>query len=366
MSELIKVGITHGDVNGVGYEILLKTFSDVRILELFHPIVYGSSKSASYHRKVLNNDSVNFHIISKVEEFHTGKVNLVNCIKDEIKIELGTPSAAAGEAAYTALDCACKDLADGKIDVLVTLPINKDTIQNENFHFPGHTDFLEQRFAVNGEKALMIMATETMKVALVTTHVPLLQVSSLLSKELIIEKIKTLDLTLKRDFRIENPRIAVLGLNPHAGENGLLGNEEKDIIAPAVKEMQDEWILCAGPFPADGFFGSGRFKEFDAILAMYHDQGLIPFKTLAMDSGVNYTAGLPIVRTSPDHGTAYDIAGKDLASDESFRQSIYMALDVFRNRKAYDEARKNPLKKMFFDRGKDDEKLDLTVEEEEI
>lgn len=366
MSELIKVGITHGDVNGVGYEILLKTFSDARILELFHPIVYGSSKSASYHRKVLNSDAVNFHNISKVEEFHTGKVNLVNCVKDEIKIELGTPSEAAGEAAYTALDSACRDLADGKIDVLVTLPINKDTIQNDNFHFPGHTDFLEQKFAVNGEKALMIMATETMKVALATTHVPLSQVSQLLTKELIIEKLKTLDLTLKRDFRIENPRIAVLGINPHAGENGLLGSEENEIIAPAVKEMQDEWILCAGPFPADGFFGSGRFKEFDGILAMYHDQGLIPFKTLAMDSGVNYTAGLPIVRTSPDHGTAYDIAGKNLASDESFRQSIYMALDVFRNRKAYDEARKNPLKKMFFDRGKDDEKLDLTQEEENV
>ena len=364
MSELIKVGITHGDVNGVGYEILLKAFSDARILELFHPIVYGSSKSASYHRKVLNNDTVNFHIISKVEESHEGKFNLVNCVRDEIKIELGSPSAEAGESAYTALDIACRDLTHGKIDLLVTLPINKDSIQNDRFHFPGHTEFLEERFAKNGEKALMIMATETMRVALVTTHVPISQVPSMLSKELIMEKLRTLDRTLKRDFRVENPRIAVLGLNPHAGENGLLGKEENEIIAPAVKEAQDEWILCAGPFPADGFFGSGRFKEFDAILAMYHDQGLIPFKTLAMDSGVNYTAGLPIVRTSPDHGTAYDIAGKDLASDESFRQAIYMGIDIVRNRKAYDEARKNPLKKMFFDRGKDDEQLDLTIEEE--
>ncbi|WP_294083769.1 4-hydroxythreonine-4-phosphate dehydrogenase PdxA [Proteiniphilum sp. UBA5384] len=364
MSDLIKVGITHGDVNGVGYEILLKTFSDARILELFHPIVYGSSKSASYHRKVLNSDTPNFHIISKVEESHEGKINLVNCIKEEIKIELGSASTESGGAAYTALDVACQDLANGKIDVLVTLPINKDSIQNDRFQFPGHTEFLEERFAVNREKALMIMATETMRVALATTHVPLSEVSSKLSKELIMEKLKTLDYTLKRDFRVENPRIAVLGLNPHAGENGLLGKEENEIIAPAVKEAQDQWILCAGPFPADGFFGSGRFKEFDAILAMYHDQGLIPFKTLAMDSGVNYTAGLPIVRTSPDHGTAYDIAGKNMASDESFRQAIYMGIDVFRNRQAYDEARKNPLKKMFFDRGKDDEKLDLTQEEE--
>lgn len=366
MSALIKVGITHGDVNGVGYEILLKTFSDARMFELLHPIVYGSSKSASYHRKALNNDAVNFHIISKVEESQEGKVNLVNCVREETKISLGKPSPEAGEAAFIALDAACRDLSEGKIDLLVTLPINKDTIQNERFHFPGHTEFLEQRFAGENDKALMIMATETMRVALATTHVPLSQVSSLLSKDLIMEKLKTLDLTLKRDFRIENPRIAVLGLNPHAGENGLLGKEEEEIIAPAVKEAQDQWILCAGPFPADGFFGSGRFKEFDAILAMYHDQGLIPFKTLAMDSGVNFTAGLPIVRTSPDHGTAYDIAGKNLASDESFRQAIYMGIDIFRNRVAYDEARENPLKKMFFDRGRDDEKLDLTREEEDI
>lgn len=364
MSELIKVGITHGDVNGVGYEILLKTFSDARILELFHPIVYGSSKSASYHRKALNSDAPNFHIISKVEDSQEGKVDLVNCVKEEIKIELGSASAEAGESAYTALDVASRDLANGKIDLLVTLPINKDSIQNDQFQFPGHTEFLEERFATNGEKALMIMATESMRVALVTAHVPLSEVPSKLSKELIMEKLKTLDHSLKRDFRIENPRIAVLGLNPHAGENGLLGKEESEIIAPAVKEAQDQWILCAGPFAADGFFGSGRFKEFDAILAMYHDQGLIPFKTLAMDSGVNFTAGLPVVRTSPDHGTAYDIAGKNQASDESFRQAIYMGIDIFRNRLAYDEARKNPLKKMFFDRGKDDEKLDLSKDDE--
>jgi 4-hydroxythreonine-4-phosphate dehydrogenase len=366
MSALIKVGITHGDVNGVGYEILLKTFSDARMLELLHPIVYGSSKSASYHRKALNSNSVNFHIISRVEESHEGKVNLLNCVRDEIKIELGTPSAEAGESACTALDAACRDLANGKIDLLVTLPINKDTIQNDRFHFPGHTEFLEERFAANGEKALMIMASETLRVALVTTHVPLSEVASKISKKRIMEKLKTLDRTLRRDFMIENPRIAVLGLNPHAGENGLLGKEESQIIAPAIKEAQDLGILCTGTFPADGFFGSGRFREFDAVLAMYHDQGLIPFKTFAMDSGVNFTAGLPIVRTSPDHGTAYDIAGKNLASDESFRQAICMGIDIFRNRQAYDEGRKNPLKKMFFDRGKDDEKLDLTKEEEEV
>lgn len=365
MSKLIRVGITQGDVNGVGYEILLKAFSDARLLELFHPIVYGSSKSASYHRKVLQSEAIHFHFISKVEEFQEGKINLVNCVKDEIKIELGSGSAEAGESAYTALDSACRDLADKKIDLLITLPINKDSIQNEHFHFPGHTEFLEERFAVNGEKALMIMASETMRVALATAHIPLSEVSSKLTKELIMEKLQTLNLSLKRDFRIEKPRIAVLALNPHAGENGLLGKEESEIIAPTVKEAQEQWILCAGPFAADGFFGSGRFKEFDAILAMYHDQGLIPFKTLAMDAGVNFTSGLPIIRTSPDHGTAYDIAGKNLASDESFRQAIYMGINIFRNRQAYDASRKDPLKKMFFDRGKDDEKLDLTADEEQ-
>lgn len=363
MSDLLKVGITHGDVNGVGYEILLKAFSDIRLLELCHPVIYGSSKSSSYHRKVLDVDTVNFHVISRVEESQEGKVNLVNCVKEEIKIELGKASAEAGESAFMALDTAAKDLSDGKIDLLVTLPINKETIQNEHFHFPGHTEFLEDRFAKNGEKALMIMASEMMHVALATAHTPLSEVPAKITKELIIKKLRAFDLSLKRDFRLELPRIAVLGLNPHAGENGLLGKEETEIIAPAVKEAQDEWILCAGPFAADGFFGSGRFKEFDGILAMYHDQGLIPFKTLAMDGGVNFTAGLPIVRTSPDHGTAYNIAGKNQASEESFRQAIYMGIDICRNRAAYDEARKNPLKKMFFDRGRDDEKLDLTREE---
>lgn len=362
MSELIKVGITHGDVNGVGYEIIIKAFSDARLLELFNPIIYGSSKSASYHRKVLNNN-LKFNIINTADEAREGKVNLVNCVKEETRIELGNASNESGESSFTALDWATKDLKDNKIDILVTLPINKDTIQNEQFNFPGHTEFLDARFAKEEDKALMIMATDTMKVALVTSHIPLKEVSSVLTKDLIAEKLKTLNFTLKRDYSIDAPRIAVLGLNPHAGENGLLGSEEDDIIAPAVKEAQEDWILCAGPFAADGFFGSGRFKEFDAILAMYHDQGLIPFKTIAMDMGVNFTAGLPIVRTSPDHGTAYDIAGKNLASDESFRQAIYMAIDIYRNRLSYDEARKNPLKKIFFDRGKDDEKLDLTTEE---
>ncbi len=363
MSEQIKVGITHGDINGVSYEILLKAFSDERLQEMFNPIIYGSSKSASYHRKVLDNKTVNFNIVNHIDQCHEGKINLINCVKEETKIDLGMPTDQAGDSAFVALDNAANDLNNGKIDVLVTLPINKDTIQNQQFNFPGHTEFLQERFAGNGEKALMILAADNLRVALVTAHVPISEVSAKISKELISEKLKTLDLSLRRDFRVENPRIAVLGLNPHAGENGLLGKEELQIIAPAVKAAQEAGILCAGPFAADGFFGTGRYNEFDAVLAMYHDQGLIPFKTIAMESGVNYTAGLSVVRTSPDHGTAYDIAGKGEASEESFRQAIYMAIDIFNNRKAFDEARRNPLRKMFFDRGKDDEKLDLTKEE---
>ncbi len=364
MSEQIKVGITHGDINGVGYEILLKTFADERLQELFIPVIYGSSKSASYHRKVLDYSPINFHIVNHIEDCSFGKINLLNCVKEEVRIELGTATTEAGESAFTALDIAARDLAAKKIDVLVTLPINKDTIQNDKFHFPGHTEFLQDRFAENS-KALMILANDSLRIALVTTHIPISEVSEKISKELIIEKLTTLNSSLKRDFRIETPRIAVLGLNPHAGENGLLGKEELELIAPAVKESQEAGILCVGPFAADGFFGTGKYRQFDAILAMYHDQGLIPFKTIAMDSGVNFTAGLPIVRTSPDHGTAYDIAGKNMASEESFRQAIYMAMDIFNNRCAYDEARENPLRKMFFDRGKDDVKLDLTQEQEE-
>lgn len=364
MSNQIKIGITHGDINGVGYELILKTFADERLLELFVPVIYGSTKSASYHRKAININPVHFNIINGATECVEGKVNLVNCIKEEVRIELGKSTSEAGEAAYVALDVATKDLADKKIDVLVTLPITKESIQSKDFVFPGHTEFLEDRFKGEDDKALMILASEQLKVAVATTHVPLNKVSGMLTKELILDKIKTLDLSLKRDFRIELPRIAVLGLNPHAGENGLLGKEEIEIISPAVKEAQDEGFLVAGPYPADGFFGNGTYKRFDAILAMYHDQGLIPFKTISMDEGVNFTAGLPIVRTSPDHGTAYDIAGKGLASENSFREAIYMAKDIFYNRQAYDEARKNPLKKLFYDRGKEDFTLDLSKEEE--
>ena len=358
----IKVGITHGDINGVSYEILLKTFNDKRLLELFTPVIYGSSKSASYHRKALDHAPVHFNIIQNSDAASEGKINLVNCVKEEVKISLGESTPEAGESAYMSLEAAVKDLQDNKIDVLVTLPINKESIQSDDFKFPGHTEYLEDRFADENSKSLMILANDSLRVAVATTHMPISEVPSSLSKELIVEKIKTLNHTLKRDFRVEIPRIAVLGLNPHAGENGLLGTEEQNIISPAIKECQDADIFCAGPYSADGFFGTGNYKRFDAILAMYHDQGLIPFKTIAMDSGVNFTAGLPIVRTSPDHSTGFDIVGKGEASEESFRQAIYMAIDIFRSRRDYDQARENPLPKLFFDRGKD-EYIDLSKEE---
>ena len=359
MSNLVKVGITHGDSNGIGYEILLNSFSDNRLTELLTPIIYGSSKVASYHRKVLKSKSIPFNMIANCKEAKEGHINFINTVTKDVKIEIGVPNQSSGEGAYMALEAAVADINKGDIDVIVTLPINKDSIQGQDFNFSGHTEYFENRTGTN-HKALMILISEEFRVALVTTHLPIAEVVAKITQELIIEKIKTLNECLKRDFFIDNPRIGVLSLNPHAGENGLLGTEEKEIIEPAIQKCLDKDILCSGPYAADGFFGTRKYKQFDAILAMYHDQGLVPFKTIAMDSGVNFTAGLPIVRTSPAHGTAYDIAGKNEASDESFRQALYMAVDIYRNRVSYDEARKDPLRKMFFERGKDDEKLDLS------
>lgn len=361
MSTQIKVGITHGDINGISYEILLKTFSDNRLLELFSPVIYGSAKAAAYHRKVIDCKPLIFNMLNHPKDARENAINFVNVIEEEVKIDLGQPSAEVGKAAFIALDRATTDLVNEDIDVLVTLPINKDSIQHDDFDFPGHTEFLQSR-ANSDDEALMILACDTLRVALVSTHIPIAEVPQALSKTTIINKIKALDFSLRRDFNIDNPRIAVLGLNPHAGENGLLGSEEIDCITPAVQACINDDILCAGPFAADGFFGVERYKDFDGVLAMYHDQGLIPFKTIAMDKGVNFTAGLPFVRTSPDHGTGYDIAGKNKASEESFREAIYMAMDIWRNRKAYDEARVNPLRKTYVARGNDNEKLDLTAD----
>lgn len=360
---MIKVGITHGDINGVGYEVILKTFLDMRVADLCTPIIYGSSKIAAYHRKALELPPVNMNIISRAEDAGASRLNIINCVNDEVKVELSKPTAEAGEAAFMALEAAVADMKRGVVDVLLTAPINKHSIQNDNFHFPGHTEYLEQCFGNLEKKALMILLKDNLRVALVTGHVPLSQVASMISVDAVVEKLRIFNQSLKQDFAIVKPRIAVLSLNPHAGDAGLLGTEEETVIKPAMKEAEKKGVMSFGPYPADGFFGSRMYDKFDGVLAMYHDQGLAPFKALAMDDGVNYTAGLPIVRTSPAHGTAYDIAGKNMASEESFRQALYVALDIYRNRARYKEATANPLRKQYFEKGGDNEKLDLTKEE---
>ena len=359
----LRVGITLGDTNGIGIEVALKAVAVPEMLEMCTPVLYGSSKIVSYHRNACNIPGFQILHVKNAEGIKDNNINLVDCIDQEIKVELGQPSKQAGIAAFQALEAAVRSLKAGVIDVLVTAPINKDNIQSENFRFPGHTEYLESA-AGDGNKALMILTTETLRVALVTTHLPMTQVPAAITVEGIREKLRLLNMSLMRDFNIDGPRIAVLALNPHAGENGMLGTEEKDIIMPAMQQALDEdGVQCFGPYAADGFFGARQYRRFDGVLAMYHDQGLAPFKTIAMDEGVNFTAGLPIVRTSPDHGTGYDIAGQGIANESSMRHAIYMAIDVYRNRIRYDEARQNPLPKLFQDRGRDNVKLDLTKEE---
>lgn len=353
----IKIGITQGDVNGIGYEVILKTFEDPTILELCTPIVYGSPKVMTYHRKALELET-SFSIINSASEAVHGRLNVVNCCNDEVKVELGKPSQESGKAAFDALERAMEEYKNGLYDVLVTAPIHKQMIQSDSFTFPGHTEYIEQSVG-DGAKALMILANETLRVALVTGHVPVAKLSSLLTQELIQEKLALFNTSLKQDFGIGAPRIAVLALNPHAGDGGVIGTEEETIITPAIKAMREEGIICFGPYPADGFMGSGAYSHFDGVLAMYHDQGLTPFKVLAMDNGVNFTAGLPLVRTSPDHGTAFDIAGKGEASADSFRQALYMAIDIHRNRKSYAEAYHNPLRKLYHEKRDDSDKLKL-------
>lgn len=361
---MIKVGITQGDINGIGYEVILKAFSDSRLAELCTPVIYGSSKVAAYHRKAMELDPVNMSTISRAEDAGVNRVNIINCVPDDIKIEIGQSTSIAGEAAFKALELAVKDLKRGALDVLLTAPINKQNIQSDEFHFPGHTEYLEERFGEENNKALMILMNDELRVALVTGHIPLAKVAETITKEDIVAKLLVFNESLKKDFAIIKPRIAVLSLNPHAGDNGLLGAEEQEIILPAMQEAESRGVMAFGPYAADGFFGARMYEKFDGVLAMYHDQGLAPFKTIAMEEGVNYTAGLSIVRTSPAHGTAYDIAGQNKASEDSFRQALYTALDVFRNRGSYKEATASPLRKQYFDKGSDNVKLDLTKDEE--
>jgi len=343
----ILLGISHGDVNGVGYEVIIKTLSNPMINDICTPIVYGSPKVAAYHRKALNIANFSFNNIKYPAEAHPRKANMISCINDDVRVELGKSTPHGGEAAVASLEKAVDDLKNGKIDVLVTAPIDKHNVQSEKFRFSGHTEYLTYR--ADADEALMFMIGESMRIGFVTGHVPLKKVSELLSIDVIMSKLSLMNDSLVKDFAIRKPKIAVLGLNPHAGDNSLLGNEEADFIIPALKKANAEGILAFGPFAADGFFGAGIFKKYDAILSMYHDQGLTPFKALSFDTGVNFTAGLPFIRTSPTHGTAFNISGKGEASENSFRQAIYLACDIFRNRQLYSEITKNPLKRQDID-----------------
>ncbi len=359
----IRIGITQGDINGIGYEVILKTFADPEIFELCTPIVYGSPKLAAYHRKALELQT-QYNAIENISEALGDRLNIINCNDDEVHIELGSVTKESGKAAFEALEKAITACKEGEVDVLVTAPINKEAIQSEEFKFPGHTEYLQECMG-GEEKALMILCSGELRFALATSHLPLRDVPSAITPELLEEKITLFNESLKVDFNINAPKIAVLALNPHAGDNGLIGSEEEEIIKPVINKMSREGILCYGPFPADGFMGSGNYTRFDGILAMYHDQGLAPMKALGMDDGVNFTAGLSIVRTSPAHGVAYDIAGKGCADENSFRQAIYTAIDIYRNRRNDSYAHRNPLRKQYFEKRDDSNRLNLQQNDEE-
>ena len=348
----IKVGITHGDINGIGYEVLLKALGDTRITELCTPVIYGSAKIANYYRKGMELPEFKLFQIDSPDSAATDEINIINVVGEDCKLEPGQPTPNGGKAALAALERAVSDLRDGLIDVLVTAPINKKTIHSDDFNFPGHTEYLQDRLGV-GHQAMMIMCAEGLRVALVTIHEPISNVAGSITSKGITDKLVVFNRSLVEDFGIHGPRIAVLSLNPHAGDGGIIGSEETEIIAPAIEEAMKRKVLAFGPYAPDGFFGSGNYTKFDGVLAMYHDQGLTPFKVLAGERGVNFTAGLPYVRTSPDHGTAYDIVGQGKADEQSMREAIYSAIDIFRNRRREAAATANPLRHQSYDKGND-------------
>ncbi len=338
----IKVAISHGDINGVGYEVILKTFGDSRMYDICTPILYGSTKVASYHKKLLTSmpGEMNFTSIRDASEAQDRKFNVINLTQEEVKIDLGKSTDIAGRLSRESLNRACADLKAGTVDVLVTAPINKRNIQADDFDFPGHTEYLSHQF---GCSSLMLMVCDRIRIGIVTNHLALKDVPNALTHDLLLEKITLMNQSLKRDFGITIPKIAILALDPHAGDNGVIGDFDLKVIRPVIDEAQANGILAYGPFPSDGFFGSSEFNKFDGVLALYHDQGLIPFKLMSFTEGVNYTAGLPYVRTSPAHGTGYDIAGKDRASEQSFRSAVYLACNILKNRIEYDQLTANPL-----------------------
>ena len=339
----IVVGITHGDINGIGYEIMIKTLADPRITEFCTPIVYGSPKAFAFYRKHLGIENFSLNLITKPSEASAKRSNIINCMDDGIKVEVGQSTKQAGEGAVAALQMAVKDMKDGHLDVLLTAPINKKNVQSDKYSFPGHTEYLAAEH--NTSDYLMIMVSDVMKIGVATGHIALKDVPSAITKELILKKLTIMNQSLLQDFVLTKPKIAVFGLNPHCGDDGLIGSEEVEIIAPAIEEAKKRGIMAFGPYSADGFFGSDAVNDFDAILAMYHDQGMIAFKAMAFDTGVNYTAGLPIIRTSPAHGTAYEIAGKNIAHPDSFRSALYMVCDIYKNRSLHKELMLNQLKK---------------------
>ena len=339
-AENIIVGISIGDLNGIGSEVVLKTFEDSRMLELCTPVIFANVKILSFVKKTFESTSM-LHGIDHIDQLIPGKINVLNVWKETVDLQFGINDETVGKYAIKSFVEATQALKNGLIDVLVTAPINKFNIQSEDFKFPGHTDYLNEQLAGN---ALMLMIQDNLRVGLLTDHIPVNEVAAQLNPELIMRKIETIKKTLVQDFGISKPKIAILGLNPHSGDNGVIGKEEEEIIKPTIKKLFDKGTMVFGPFAADGFFGSNQYEKYDAVIATYHDQGLIPFKTLSFGKGVNYTAGLEKIRTSPDHGTAYDIAGKGIADNNSFKEAVYLAIDIYNTRNEYLEISKNPMK----------------------
>lgn len=337
----VRVGISIGDFNGIGPEIIMKALKDKAITDFFTPIIFGSGKLFTYQKNIFKLQQLNFNYITDATQAQSDKINMVNLTKENVNVEMGVPTEESTRMAIDSLEAATNALIKGDIDVLVTAPINKDEMMKHGFAHAGHTGYLEEKF---GKKGLMFLVTNDLKVAVSTHHIPISQVAESISKEKIKKQIKMLNQCLVEDFQIPRPKIAVLGLNPHAGDGGVIGTEEIEIIEPAINELFDNGVLTFGPFPADSFFQPNKYKNYDAVLAMYHDQGLAPFKTIAYEEGVNYTAGLPFIRTSPDHGVAYDIAGKNVADEQSFSEALFMAVKIFKNRREYNDLMANRMR----------------------
>ena len=341
--EEFKIGITQGDFNGIGLEVILKSLMDPRVLDYLTPIIYSSSKVVSYHKNMLDAKSINFHSVSEIQHAKRGRINVLNCWQEQANITLGQKTQDGGKFAYIALDRATRDLKEGLIDAMVTAPIHKEAMNMADFPYKGHTDYLSDK---TGEaNHLMMLVSDEIKLGLVSHHIPIREVPEYMSKEVIASRLEVFDKTLRMDFGIHKPSIAVLGLNPHASDGGRIGKEEEDQIRPAILEAKERQLLVFGPFSSDGFFASGQYKNYDGILAMYHDQGLIPFKLLSFGEGVNFTANLPVIRTSPDHGTAFDIVGQNAANPGSFRKAMFLARDIAKHRAEFIEISANPVKK---------------------